>query len=613
MNKNTTYSFRFYIALTFLIAFLPRFILCFFSYPANFPGDEVTTAASAATAYGLDWSNVLSIGKYYGQGFSILFTPLFYITNNPITIFRIMNMTFALLQALNSLIAFHCLRKYFKVDNYVYLIVCSIGCSFLVETRATIISNEHPLLLLCWLIAWILLILESSMDNKKKRIKYTILLVLILVYSLTLHTRAVTLWIALGVCVVFYFWVYRKWIVSLPVFAVLGISGTVIGGIAIAYIQQTIWAANGSSSLENSHFNIDLSNFLLLSKVTSWQAWVNIIIGQINNVYFISCGMAIIGIVVLCKLFWDGLLRRQEIINGPDSNMLSKFILIGSFFGAAIILTIGGQSISWLPGASEGVIAGFGSKAYGFKAFIYFRYFGLYTGPLLMLTFAYLYLYKAKIMSYCKTATVVMFLLQAYFTICIVPYIYNFQEYTTTQFRPFVFFLIGRKTNVYTFLGASIVAFVIWIVTWFCYHRKNIIIPALIVTGMLIYQYASLTLHYDYHYQTRRYNSVNSSYELMTKLEKNKAVPKDIYVIPDVTSTSNAPFFIYQFYLNHYTVSPSLPDASLTEAIAFYLEPDYEYLMNLGYECIQLDNNEYIYIKGETLQPIIEAAITSAD
>lgn len=608
MSKQKNYSF-YYIIFTFLASFLPRFILCLFAYPADFPGDEVTAAASAATAYGLDWSNVLSIGRYYGQGFTILFTPVYYITNNPIIIFRIMTMTFAFLQALGGVIAFHCLKKYFNVNNYIYLSICSIGCSYLLESRATIISNEHPLQLICWLIVWILLILDSCIDNKKKRIKYTIILVLVLVYSLTLHTRAITLWLALGVCVIFYFWVYRKWIVSLPVFAFLGISGTVVGGIVIAYVQKAIWATNGATTLDNSHFNIDLSNFLKLKDVTSWQAWLSIIIGQLNTVSIITCGMAVTGIVVLCTIFWQALLRRSEILNGTDSSMLARFILIGSFFSTAVILTLGGQSISWLPYAAEGMIAGFGSKGFGFKAFLYFRYFALYTGPLFMLTFAYVYLYKNKIMSYCKTATIVMLLLQAYFTICIVPYIYNFQEYTTTKFRPFILFLTGNKTNIYTFLGASFVVIFIWIITWLSYHKKNILIPALIITSILIYQYVSLTIHYDYNKQVRHYASVNSSYKLMTDLENNQAIPKDIYVIPHDNSTSTAQFFIYQFYLNNYKVSPWLPDATLPEGIAFYDKPDYEYLIQLGYQCIQLDNNEYIYVKGESLLSIVSDAV----
>jgi hypothetical protein len=518
-------------------------------------------------------------------------------------------MTFSLLQALGSLIAFHCLYKYFKIDNYIYVSICSIGCSYLLETRATLISNEHPLLLVCWITAWLLLILESSLDNKKKRAKYTIILVLVLIYSLTLHTRAITLWIALVVSVLLYFWIYRKWIVSLPVFAVLGIVGTVVAGIAITYIQRTIWSTSDTNALDNSHFNIDLSNILKLFHISSWQGWLNIIIGQINTVYMVTCGMAIIGIIILSKLLWDALRRRPYVINGSDSAMLSKFILIGVFFGISVVVTIGGQSISWLPGVTDGIIAGFGSSNYSFKAFTYFRYFAVYTGPLLMFTFAYTYLYKDKLMSFCKESTITMVLLQIYFTFCIVPYIYNFQEYATTKFRPFVFFLTGHETRTLTFLGASFTVLIFWIIIWVCYHKKIIIIPALLVTSILIYHYVSLTIHYDFNKQSTRYAIINSSYPLMTMLEDNDAIPKNIYVVPREGSTSTAPYFTYQFYLNHYTVSPWLPDANLSEGIAFHNKPDYEYLINLGYRYFKLDNNEYIYIKGDSLQSLIEDAI----
>lgn len=608
MSKRNYDPYRLSIIIVFLIAFLPRFILCFFSYPANFPGDEVTTAASAATAYGFDWSNVLAIGRYYGQGFTILFTPLYYITDNPIILFRLMNMTYALLQALGSLIAFHCMRKYFNVTNILYLSICAIGCSYLLETRATLVFNEHPLLLICWIIVWLLLKLESSIDNKKKHMKYTIVLVFLLVYSLSIHTRAVTLWVALAFTVIFYFWIYRKWIISLPVLAIFGGIGAVGSGIAVAYIQKTIWSQN-TGTLANTHFSINLDNIKRLMQVSSWQAWANIIIGQINTVYVITCGMAIIGVVILCRLLWNAFLRKPELLNSPDSPILSRFILLGSFFGIAVVVTIGGQSISWLPGVADGMIAGFGSNEYSFKAFTYFRYFGLYTGPLLMLVFSYAYLYKNKLMQYCKTATIIVILLQAYFTICIVPYNYNFQEYVTTLFRPFVFFLTGRNTNVYTFLGSSLTVFILWIIIWLCYRKKNIMFPALLVTIMLIYQYCSLTIHYDYYKQGTRYQMVNSSYKLMTGLEYNDVIPKDIYVIPRENNTSTAPYFTYQFYLNHYRVHPTLPEVDLKEGIAFHNTPDYEYLMQLGYTYIKLDRNEYIYVKGEHLIKVIEDAL----
>jgi hypothetical protein len=128
---------------------------------------------------------------------------------------------------------------------------------------------------------------------------------------------------------------------------------------------------------------------------------------------------------------------------------------------------------------------------------------------------------------------------------------------------------------------------------------------------MLMYQYISLTYHYDIHYQNKRYQLVNSSYELMTQLQDNADVPEDIYVVAPPENASTAPYFIYQFYLNHYHVIPGMPTNIGEESIAFYEEPNYAPLLQLGYTCIKLDKNESIYIKGEHLLSLIQQQLDS--
>ena len=94
-----------YIMITFLLAFLPRFIVIFFSMPLRTVTDEMITIAGGAYAAGLDWSAVLSYSeRYYGSGFTALFFWIFKLTDNPIIIYRVFQTACVLVQAFTALI-----------------------------------------------------------------------------------------------------------------------------------------------------------------------------------------------------------------------------------------------------------------------------------------------------------------------------------------------------------------------------------------------------------------------------------------------------------------------------------------------------------------------------
>src|SRR5699024_1498297 len=97
-----------------------------------------------------------------------------------------------------------------------------VASSYLVTDCSIIIFNEHPLMLCSWIIAWLLLYLQKNLDNNKKKIRATLLLILVLGYSLTLHTRAIAFWLAVGIAVLFYAWIYRRFLISIPAAVISG-------------------------------------------------------------------------------------------------------------------------------------------------------------------------------------------------------------------------------------------------------------------------------------------------------------------------------------------------------------------------------------------------------
>ena len=97
-----------------LIVFLAVFSLHFIAAIVTEPliqyigGDEVGTIASAAYFAGYDWSETMSMHKYYGFGYSLLMAPLFMIFDNVTIIYGGMLVCNGILSAASSVIAVRC-------------------------------------------------------------------------------------------------------------------------------------------------------------------------------------------------------------------------------------------------------------------------------------------------------------------------------------------------------------------------------------------------------------------------------------------------------------------------------------------------------------------------
>lgn len=229
----------------FLIALLPRLLFLFKVYPLSVTGDETFTLMPAALWAGLDWSGNAGLYRYYGYGFVAFLTPFFKMIHDPVLLYRVIVGFMILFQALIAPVSYHLMRRYFKMQDCLLTLLLSVICSYLVFLRAVYIYNEFIYDFVVWLVFWCMLELLKSLEMKKKKVFLTALLAVLIAYAMTLHSRAVTLWIALFITVVFFFFVYGKWIVSVPVFAVLGIVGYIISNQGIDRIIEMFTGAPG--------------------------------------------------------------------------------------------------------------------------------------------------------------------------------------------------------------------------------------------------------------------------------------------------------------------------------------------------------------------------------
>ncbi|MFA9376841.1 MAG: hypothetical protein ACERKZ_08805 [Lachnotalea sp.] len=592
--KNNLMKHR-YLYLTLILAILPRIILCLFvDTLVYYPSDEVATVSGAALLAGYNWSSVVSTAGYYGQGFYSLFAPLYMLTDNPFIIFKVMIMVGSIVQGLTALVSYQCLKNFLQITNPRVLCAISVAASYLLDTRSTNLLNETPFMLMCWVILFILFKLVESAPKTKAKNLYTILLIVAIGYSVTLHTRAIILCIALVITVLFYYWTYKKWLVSPSIFFGLGIIGLVVGSIGIGMMQSSLWGSS-DGVIRNTTIDINFDMLLALLKPYNWQGVVNIILGLLNTAVLLSFGSMLLCVVIFLPLLRDCLRRKSSITTNTDATT-SYYVTGAVFFLSCAAIMIVGLAVKWLPGAAQGIQDGIGSNNYGFRAFVYFRYFAVFLSPLLMLVLAYVHTHNIR--SYFKPATITLVLVQAYWMVCIVPYIYTFQDFEVKKFFSFSLFLFN-KVNIWVFFSASVVLFITWFVLWYLYTHKKSLLATSLLAGLLLVNYCVFVIHNDFQKQETNYKLVNAGYHYINQYEDSYDLPNTIYV--PLNKKSQKSSYLYQYFLMRYTIIPTYPAADCESALVLWNIGDDVTLLQMGYHSVQLDKNEYLYAKGEEL------------
>lgn len=618
MGKKILVSDKMIKMIILLASFVPRAVLCFFAEPVAAVSDEVATIAGGAYWAGLDWSAVVSHAGYYGTGMTALTSVFFKITDDPRIIYILITLFCTLLQSITSIIAYDILKNIFKIQNNIFNCAAAIVSSYCVMTTSTIVFNEHGLILISWLIAWLLLKLNECVqsNSKKKKAVYTVILMLILAYGLTLHTRTILLWIALGITVTFYGWTYRKLLVSAPALIITGTVGYVTAKFYVHYMQEALWLVNsGGASAEAGLRNAEVTGILpsirLLLSPQSWQAWFNIIFGQLHTIAVFTGGVFIAFIVVFLHFIWRKLCKKN--LDDDKEKIERKMMPVVVFFAVCIAATIAGQSLTWLQGSVDVIKSGFDNDLYSTKAYGYLRYFGPYCGPIFLMGVVYLFYWKKKIFNYKIPIIISLIFLEFYWLVCIVPYIYRTTQVGALEFYfPYSMQGLTDPIGLRTILPASAVLLisVILMIVWI---KKEKIIKILIWTGILfIYTYFYIGITWNLEFVEQNKVLAQNSYELVKKVEDEIELPYEIYVDDSWKKADHNNYYMYQILLNRYKIIPEIPKDSLEEAVLFtndtYTEDNYEKWKSKGYKYYRVGEYELLLVKGTKLQQQFEKA-----
>lgn len=606
--------------LLFLIAMVPRLLLIFtVAEPLRTPMDELSTMSAGAYMAGLDWTRATQFGNhYYGGGMTILMAPLFRFISEPVALYRACLVFCAVVQSLVAPVAYRILRKYLGIQNRTYLYPASLAAAFLMVNRTLVVYNEHMLILVSWLAALALCRLVSEAQKEKQSYRtqavVSVALMLLLSYSLTLHTRAKTLWIALVILVILYFLLYKKWLVAKLPALVSGVAGYWLAGRFIYWSKTALWLWHEGVDLRNTAVHLNLSKELLLSPV-SWQGWFSTVIGQIHTSITFTGGFSAIAITLLviyiCSNGKDIFVKRKRpVTENPEQLAVKPYLLVlGSFFMMCIGATILAQSITWLFRVQDALLINTyeGASTYGYKAFTYFRYYGAYMGPFFLAAMGYAYHYRTYLKKYLPAIFAVFAGMQLLFVCVVLPHISK-NMVASEVYWPFGLhksFDDPMRCRVY--LMGLLVSGIAFLVMFFCMYRGNRIIPMAVLLALLVYQYTYNGVNYDGANIERYSAKAEAGYELISGMEEaGYELPEELYVTRYRANQSQKPLYTYQFLLNRHRILPGEPEESVEEAVIFCPKQKYKKLLKAGYQCAVLDENECVYVKGERYIAMME-------
>lgn len=376
-----------FMIITFLIVFFFQVILNRNEIvPRSLP-DEVGSMATAANLAGYDWSYVLSQSNmYYGFGTTLFAFSIFRIFKDPLIIYQAFLAWGALLRTIPVFFCFDILHKCEFEDDWLASLISAIAVIG-APTRATNIDNEPMLVLLGWCIFYCFFLLQRS-RGKKTKILYSIVLALILAFSITVHTRGyIYIIISLFLCAVYLIF-KRKAIVRFEFFlVVLGI-GIMTALWSVKCVQASVYTnamfdntnlSNTLSSVSSQVTNTIVDTFLSRDGIYSFLV---IITSNLWISFVFSCGIVIYSIFKTL-LSSGSLFHKTNEANGNADDCL----LIPSLFAVGVfIASLMGLGITWI----WGPLNVWRNNMELDRGFFYLRYYGNTFGPIIFMGCYYL-------------------------------------------------------------------------------------------------------------------------------------------------------------------------------------------------------------------------------
>lgn len=511
------------------------FIGCFFAHLIINPFIRTTCSLPTETASfslaeyiaGHDWSELISNTDYYGVGFYALFFPLIKLITDRYLLHQAVLALVCAVECIPPLLCYKMMRRDFKIDSMKYCALSAIAVSFMDVVYTSAAINEHPLKVIIWLVIFLIFSIMNT-DSKKRKAVYTLLLSLLMLYSLTMHARAVLIILVVGFTVVVYYIIYRKWIVNLPVFALLLIPGYFITKKCLRMAVSLLWNTSNGNSLRNSDGTI-LRIFGLTRELFGQdgiKGFLNTIFAQFfaANVYTVGLFFTFFVITIVVVIRAIKYRKNEEI-----SERTNKILIIAVICMCAVLATVFANAIYTLK-AAKILIA----KQEGAKFYFFLRYFFFYLTPMFMALMVFIYHEYDIVRKW-------IFAVGAAFVFTIM-YIFTFilpTTLTSPTLKLDAAYLLApfslRKFNEFMspkdlFL-AALVPLVIYVLIRYVFNEKRRNLFVLLIAILFAYEYYYVSFTCNYNMSEKNYQYVNGYLQTVYSNSNYKDINKKIYVM----------------------------------------------------------------------------------
>ena len=549
--------------------------------PMHTTSDELGAIVGAAKLAGLDWTGINEFYNYYGFGWYSLFFWIFFITDNPVVIYRVVVAVTSLWRIAIIPVSFHIQRKYLGVtcDAVTYMIAAAMP--FLYSDVVGKISNEYILESVVWIAILLLCIINERLNENKKVAGVTVLLIVLITYVQTIHTRAIILTISVALALTWLQIKNRRLNQAVLSFSLIALLHWITRGIINAFIGGVFQTRTTGIS----NISVSVSDNIHLFDTTSWIIWGEMTVGILFTKMAVTGGMLSVCIVA----FFFLLNQKHKSVDRRGN--YEDIVLFVSMF--CCICVFGGFLLgSWF----ERIYALWGTNAmgsnYAVKGFSYIRYWDAFAPPAIMVLLnKTIHVLPRRFLAY---AMMLHLIFATVYSRTVLPIIRTNQN----AFSPF--FGLARKTWGMT-LGERdywyVILVSICVLQVFClflWARKPIISLVVLLSFFVVTQ--SNSLYSDFRTKQKTYRMIEASYVKMGEIKNQGVDVGEIYIVDERKSDNNWKLYcIAQFYFNRYSIKDGIPKSVGNQDIIISTQPLEDGFGNIGVKEYKLSDNTYWY------------------
>ena len=437
----------------------------FFSEPGcSTPQDLFSLLYSSAYFAGKDWTAIgREYSAYYGYGFVALFSWLYRLINDGFLIYKVICVCCNLLVVISCILCYKILIMFQVTSNKWLLFFFSITIASIQGSSYYAITNEHALNVCVWVVLYLLMRLCDAQMSAKKRVRDTLLLGIVLVYSCMVHARAVILYALVFLCVAAIKVIGKRMILNIPVIAAAGLLYLPYRYFTDSLQMTLLGEINLNSSVAARTSNALAQEF---SWEQIWSFFMSILY-YLHELSVITAGLAIICAACIIYVLYSFIMKHSVI----EMNALEKErIICGLIYSICGI----GAFIMGMCFTSRGAIYDGFTKQVNehLRLLTLVRYFTPFIAP--MCLFTIVILLKVQNMERKKIlliSTVVLCVVQFLFVYIIFPNIKH-TGWAWGVYIPYTWKVEMKKEDVYLIGGVSTL-FYLFFINFILLRKKN--------------------------------------------------------------------------------------------------------------------------------------------